>query len=129
PPTPAAAREGVDALLAGAPVRIGDLDQWHAAFGALPRLGERVPVLVVGAGAGEWRNLFRADPMPPTVADHWSTGLLRHPDGRVERVEFDDGAPVRIRAPHRLGAAPAGYAKGESTTGAKRFGTPAPSDT
>ena len=72
----------------------GDLEQWQAAYGVLPRLAERMPVLVIGARPGEWRTLFRGDPPPPIVLDEWATGVLRYPDGRCVRVRLVDGVPT-----------------------------------
>ena len=129
-PPPQLLRDGLEALLATGPVLVGDLDQWQAAYGALPRIAETLPVLVIGASAGEWRALFRGDPPPPALADPWASGWLRHPDGRVERVELAEGAPVRLRAPaaiEPIGAAPAVAVR--QAAGAKALGTPEPSAT
>lgn len=137
----AAARTGevlVDREGAG-PIIVGDLEQWQAAYGVLPRLAERLPVLVIGARPGEWRTLFRGDPLPPFLADDWATGLLRDPDGRCVRIRLRDGVPVereervdgrlpgaRDRPDPRAGDA--GYESGYEAA-AKERGMSAPSAT
>lgn len=95
-PSAADLRTGTSELVGRAPIIVGDFEQWHGAFGVLPRLADQLPVLLIGATTGDWRTLFRGDPMPPALDDPWSRGWLRHPDGRVDRVRLDDGAPVGL---------------------------------
>lgn len=90
PPSASALREGDVA----AQVVLGDVEQWQAAYGALSRLSERRPVVVLGATVGQWRALFRADPLPPAFADLEIRGILRAPDGTARRLEVVAGIPV-----------------------------------
>ncbi|WP_185714881.1 FtsK/SpoIIIE domain-containing protein [Gulosibacter macacae] len=92
-PSAADLRTGTKELVGRAPIIVGDFEQWHGAFGVLPRLADQLPVLLIGATTGDWRTLFRGDPMPPALDDPWSRGWLRHPDGQVDRVRLEDGAP------------------------------------
>jgi S-DNA-T family DNA segregation ATPase FtsK/SpoIIIE len=93
PPTAATLREAAPT----AHVLLGDVEQWLGAFGSLGRISEQRPVIVLGATPGEWRSVFRADPLPPALANSDSRGLLRHPDGRLERLLVRNGVPVGVQ--------------------------------
>ncbi|MGO1542924.1 MAG: FtsK/SpoIIIE domain-containing protein [Gulosibacter sp.] len=97
-PNAAAMRTGDLAVEIGGQVILGDTDQWNASYGTLPKLAERVPVLAIGMTPGEWRGIFRGDPIYPALADPFARGLLRHPSGKVDRVALHEGAPVQLQA-------------------------------
>lgn len=95
PPSAAALREhGL-----GDATFVGDVEQWLGAYGSLARVAERRDVAMIGLTPGEWRSLFRADPLPPAVRDHGSRGLLRRPDGSVARLQLSDGVPIAVEQP------------------------------
>lgn len=75
---------------------VGDVEQWLGAYGSLTRVAEQRDVAMIGLTPGEWRSLFRADPLPPAVRDHGSRGLLRRPDGTVARLQLRDGVPIAV---------------------------------
>lgn len=95
-PSPAAARTGELDLALGKRVIVGELDQWNAAYGALPKYAEQLAVLAVGLTPGEWRSTFRGDALYPALDDSHTRALLRLPDGSVRRVQLLDGRPIGI---------------------------------
>ncbi|SJM70882.1 FtsK/SpoIIIE domain-containing protein [Gulosibacter sp. 10] len=95
-PSAGAMRPGADIDFAGEAM-VGDLEQWNAAYGVLPRLAERMPVLAAGLTAGEWRGLFRGDGIGPAVENPYATALLRLPTGAVRRVRLEAGAPSAVQ--------------------------------
>jgi S-DNA-T family DNA segregation ATPase FtsK/SpoIIIE len=77
---------------------LGDVEQWLGAYGSLARVAEHRDVALIGITPGEWRSLFRADPLPPAVRDLGSRGFLRTPQGTVRRLQVRDGVPIAIEA-------------------------------
>lgn len=78
-------------------VVLGDVEQWVGAFGAAGHLGDTRPIIAIGVTPGEWRSLFRGDPMPPALSDPQTQGFIRFPDGHFERIILDThGVPTRI---------------------------------
>lgn len=96
-PNAAAVRNGELEGDLGRAVLLGEVDQWNAAYGSLPKLAERMPVLAVGVTPGEWRSTFRGDPIYPALEDPFTRALLRMPDGTVSRVRLRDGRPVSVQ--------------------------------
>lgn len=102
-PTAAAARSGDLSLELNGQVLIGEHDQWNAAYGTLPKFAEHVPVLSIGLTPGEWRSTFRGDALYPAVDDSFTRGLLRMPNGRVARVQLEEGRPTVTQEPRTGG--------------------------
>ena len=87
------AASGTTLSVAGvAGVRIGDPEEWAAAYGLLPRLAERMPVVLDGLSPGETRALLRGSAIPPPVADPQRTAVVRRPEGSYERARWPEPA-------------------------------------
>lgn len=78
---------------------LGDVEQWLGAYGSLARVAEHRDIAIIGITPGEWRSLFRADPLPPAVRDLATRGFLRAPDGSVRRLQVRDGVPIAVEVP------------------------------
>ncbi len=89
-----AAEDGLDPVVAGRrTVIVGDPDAWQARWGLLPRLRSRLPVLVHGCSAAEFRAVTRVAELPPPLENPRQTAWLLPCDGPVERVALPGTQP------------------------------------
>jgi S-DNA-T family DNA segregation ATPase FtsK/SpoIIIE len=77
------AREAASAVL------VGDVEAWQAAWGALPLIASRMPVVFEGCTPTDLRTLLRTRGLPPPIVSRRGLVLIRNPDGALVRARLE----------------------------------------